>query len=401
MSRRNNFNLAYQSLRAAKARSFLTMLGIIIGVMAVVLIVSIGQGVKQQIAGQLGGYGKRTVVITPGAPHSSASLLGGLGASGSLLTENDLRSVQKTAGVTTAMPLSTTSGSVRGDHEVTAPFIIATTADFPKLTAVKLQYGGFFDTDVDTHTVVLGETIAHKLFDDNSPLGQTLKWRGQAFIVGGVFNNFNASPFSAQANFNDAVFVPFATAQRLSGSVLGLYQILAQVAPGSDVNQTVTQINQGLLRNHGDAQDFTVDRADSSSSVSNRTIHLLTLLVSGAAFICLIVGGVGIMDVMLVSVTERMHEIGLRKAIGATNSQILRQFMAEAFVLSAAGALIGVLLALGAIGLLRLFSSLQPVIVWPILVIAPLTAIATGLFFGTMPALKAARKDPIEALRHQ
>jgi ABC-type antimicrobial peptide transport system permease subunit len=142
-------------------------------------------------------------------------------------------------------------------------------------------------------------------------------------------------------------------------------------------------------------------RADDTDTGSNKTIHLLTVLVSGAAIIALIVGGVGIMDVMLVSVTERMHEIGVRKAIGATNRQIMRQFMAEAFVLSGVGALIGVILSCAVVGLLRFYSSLEPVLVWQVLVVAPLVAITVGLFFGSMPALKAARKDPIEALRHE
>jgi ABC-type antimicrobial peptide transport system permease subunit len=134
---------------------------------------------------------------------------------------------------------------------------------------------------------------------------------------------------------------------------------------------------------------------------SNKTIHLLTLLIAGAALISLIVGGVGIMNVMLVSVTERMHEIGVRKAIGATNRQIMRQFMAEAFVLSAIGAVIGVAFSAAIVGLMRFYTGLEPVLVWQVMVIAPVIAVAIGLFFGSLPALKAARKDPIEALRHE
>lgn len=400
--RRNNFKLAYRSLKAAKARSFLTMLGIIIGVMAVVLMVCIGQGVKQQISGQLGRYGKNVLLIQPSSGNSSASLLTSLsGASSSLLTENDLRTVQKTPGIDAAVPIATATGSMRGDHSVTSPFVVATTADFAQIINQPFASGGFFDPDVDSKTVVLGESVAQKLFDDNAPLGQGLYWRGQRFIVAGVFDDFKAPPFSLEANFNNAVFVPYSTAQSLSGNILGIYQILAKASVSSPLDQTVHRTDTALVVAHGGSHDVTVAPASSTNTASDQTIHLLTLLVAGAAIIALIVGGVGIMDVMLVSVTERMHEIGLRKAIGATNRQIMRQFVAEAFVLSSFGALTGLVLSAAAVGLLRLYSSLQPVLVWQVFVFAPLIAIAIGLFFGSMPALKAARKDPIEALRHE
>lgn len=400
--RNDNFRLAYSSLRAAKARSFLTMLGIIIGVMAVVLMVCIGQGVKQQISGQFGHYVKNVLLVQPGNGTSSLGLLTGLSAgNSSLLTQNDLHTVQKTHDISAAVPLAAATGSMNGDHAVTSPFIVATTVDFPNVIKQSYASGGFFDAEDNNKTVVLGATIAQKLFDDNAPLGQGLTWRGERFVVAGVFNDFKAPPFSLEANFNNAVFVPFSTAQSLSGSVLGIYQILAKPGASAQPAQASSAVEASLADAHGGSHDVTITRATSSNASSDQTLHLLTMLVTGAALIALIVGGVGIMDVMLVSVTERMHEIGLRKAIGATNRQIMRQFMAEAFVLSATGALIGLVLSAIAIGLLRLYSSLQPVIVWQVFVVAPLIAIGIGLFFGSMPALKAARKDPIEALRHE
>lgn len=399
--RRNNFKLAYRTLRATKGRSVLTMLGIIIGVMAVVIVVCTGVGVKRQIAGQLGRYGKDVFIVQP-ASSSSGNPLGGLGSLGStLLTASDLHTVQKTSGVSTAVPLTTASGSVRGDHTVTSPFIVATSIDFPQVVNEPFQYGGFFDDEPDSKTVVLGSDIARQLFNDSAPLGQTLTWRGQQFMVAGVYDVFSAPPFSLEANFNNAVFVPYDTAQSLSGDTLGIYQILAKARNTQATPGTIAAVQKALDTSHGGAQDVMVEQATSGSTASDQTIHLLTLLIAGAALVALIVGGVGIMDVMLVSVTERMHEIGLRKAIGATNRQIMRQFMAEAFVLSGTGALIGVALACAAVGLLRVYTSLQAVLVWQVIVIAPIIAVAIGLFFGSMPALKAARKDPIEALRHE
>lgn len=400
--RRDNLRLAYRSLKAARARTFLTMLGIVVGVVAVALIVSIGQGVKQQVANQLGRYGKNVFVVEPDSPRTGTGVLGGLAGSSAanLLTQNDLRTVQKVQGVAAAVPLSTTSGSVTGDYTVSSPFIVATNAEFGDVIQQHMLAGGFFDDASDTKGVVLGMNVAQKLFNDDKPLGQALAWRGQRFIVAGVFDDFKAPPFSLEANFNNAVFVPYDVAQKLTGSSLGIYQILAKSDNENDTSQVVHAVNQALIVAHGGAQDVSAIPAAAAHTSVDQTIHLLTLLVGGAAVIALIVGGVGIMDVMLVSVAERMYEIGLRKAIGATNRQIMQQFVTEAFVLSAWGALIGVVLAAAGVGLLRAYTSLQPVLVWQIFVIAPLLAIAVGMFFGSMPALKAARKDPIDALRH-
>jgi len=397
-----NFKLAYRSLKAAKARSFLTMLGIVIGVMAVVLVVCIGQGVKEQIAGQFNRYGKKVLTVQPGSPNDKASVLAGLpGAASELLTEKDLAVVQKTEGIVHAAPIAITNGTASGDHTVTSPLIIATTADFSDIVNQSMASGGFFDPDINSQTIVLGQSIAHKLFDDNAPLGQGLTWRGERFVVAGVFNDFKAPPLSLEASFNDALFVPLSTAETLTSNSLGIYQILAKASSTDNVDTAITSVTNALVRAHGGAHDVTVERTAQSSTASSQTIHLLTLLVGGSAIIALIVGSIGIMDVMLVSVTERMHEIGIRKAVGATNRQIMNQFVSEAFVLSAIGAVLGLVFAGVCIGLLRLYSSLQPVLVWQVLVVAPVIAVGVGVFFGSMPALKAARKDPIEALRHE
>ncbi|HSX15185.1 MAG TPA: ABC transporter permease [Candidatus Saccharimonadales bacterium] len=395
----DNVRLALRSLRSSKARSFLTMLGIIIGVAAVVLVVCIGQGVKQQIANQLSRYGNDVFVVRPGPPQSGGGWLTGLSGSNSgLLTGADLTTVAKAHGVKEAVPLSTVSGSVSGDYTEKSPLIIATTSDFADIINQPMEAGGFFDAQTDGKGVVLGSNIAKRLFTDNAPLGQALVWHGQRFMVAGVFSHFDAPPFSLEANFNDAVFVPYLTAQDLSGTVLGIYQIIARA--DGDVGAVMTGTNQALISAHNGSQDVNLVPAAGAADDSNQTIRLLTMLIAGAAILALLVGGVGIMNVMLVSVTERMYEIGLRKAIGATNQQIMRQFVAEAFVLSGFGAVLGVILSLAGVGLLRAYTSLQAVVVWDVLLLAPLLAIAVGLFFGSMPALKAARKDPIEALRH-
>jgi ABC-type antimicrobial peptide transport system permease subunit len=402
--RRGNLKLAISSLKSAKARSFLTMLGVVIGVTAVVCVVCIGAGVRQQIGAQINHFGKDLITVRPGGNQNlSQNLLAGSGlptASSRLLSADDLKTVQHAKGVKYAVPLSVVSGSASGDYTVNAPLVIATGQELPEAINQKITYGGFFDESDTADEVVLGSAIATRLFSDRAPLGQTLTFRGHSFIVEGVFSDFNAAPFSLSTDFNNAVFMSYNTARSLAGN-LGVYQILVKPADTAQTAQVAGAIETALAASHGGARDTSVLTPQENDEASSQIVHLLTVLIIGVAAIALIVGGVGIMDVLLVSVTERMHEIGIRKAIGATNRQILRQFMMEALVLSATGALIGLLLSLATVGLLRLFSSLQPVLVWQVLVVAPLVAIAIGIIFGTAPALKAARKDPIEALRHE
>lgn len=405
--RNGNLKMAVETLRHNKARSFLTMLGIVIGVMAVVLVVSIGQGVKQQIAKQIDQFGPDIITVRPGAQaqgFDTASLLSGNGLPGSssvLLNAADVDTVSHTPGVTYAVPLAIASGSAKGDHELKSPLVIATTDKLPDALKQPMASGVFFDPEAGRRTAVLGAAVAGKLFDDDAPLGQAMTYRGQEFIVTGVLKPFSSAPLSLSANFNNAIFVPYAAAQTLNGGNLAVYQILVKAGSVSAASSLAQTIDDRLVADHGGSDQISVLTADKSSQSSNEIIHLLTLLTIGVAIIAFVVGGIGIMDVMLVSVTERMHEIGLRKAIGATKRQIMKQFMAEAFVLSAVGGVIAVALSAAVVGLMRVYTSLQPVIVWQVMVIAPLLAIAVGILFGTAPAIKAARKDPIEALRHE
>ena len=400
--RTGNIRMAVQSLSGNKLRSFMTMLGIIIGVMAVILAVGIGEGVKRQISTQTARFGPDVVVVRPG--NVKRSVLTGdsvPGGSSALLTENDVTTIQQTPGVTATVPLSTISGSVKADTLINAPLIIATTPDFAKVINQKMEYGAFFEPESDTQLAVLGQSMARTLFEDSAPLGQTFNLRGKDFMVAGVFKQFSAPPLSLEANFNDAIFISYSTAGAITGSAPGIYQVLAKKDTALKTNQVADAIHVRLQSAHGGADDIMVTTAASSRGGSDQTLRLVTLMTIGVALIAFLVGGVGIMNSMLVSVTERIHEIGLRKAIGATHKQILDQFVAEALVLSVVGATVGAALAAATIGLLRLYTSLQPVIVWQMFLLAPLVAIASGVLFGTFPALQAARKDPIEALRHE
>jgi putative ABC transport system permease protein len=379
----------------------MTMLGIVISIVAVILSVSIGEGVKQQIGNQAARYGDNVLMVQP---NTAAQTLVGSGLPGgvsSLLRPSDLTVVRNTPDVSAAVPLSALKGAVHGDRVVENPLVIATTPELSTILKQDVQYGGFFSEPDGHHVAVLGAAIARQLFDDTAPLGQKCRFRGHEFVVSGVFKPFPAAPFSLEANYNDAVFIPYGAAQEIYGESPAINQIFVQTTSAAVTKTVETNLAAALKTAHGDANDVVVMAPGTKATSSSQTLQLMTMMTAAIAVVALLVGGVGIMNMMLVTVTERIHEIGIRKAIGASNQQILRQFMTEAFALCIIGALVGVLVSFGAIGLLRIYTSLQPAIVWPVVLLAPCLAMAVGVFFGTIPALKAARMDPIEALRHE
>lgn len=407
---RGNVKMAVASLKSTKWRSFFTMLGVIIGVVSVVTVVGIGDGIKNQVTGQISQLGRDLITVRPGNLStngasgilSQASLFSGLGTGGSL-NQIDLARIQQTPGVKVASPLGIVNGSVVvGSQQITTVPVIATTADLPNVINQSVASGGFFsaDTTAQPYVAVIGSGAAEAMFHQASPLGDSFQFMGQTFFVQGIFNQFDTNPLSFSTNFNDAVFIPYTTAQQLTNNNTQLNEILVKPNNSKQTASVVGAIDHALSNAYQNQQPFTVLSQDESLAVTNNILNLLTRLIAGIAAISLLVGGIGIMDVMLVSVTERMHEIGIRKALGATNRQILNQFLIESTVLSLIGGFIGIALSLLIDYLLRIFTTLTPSISWLALVIATGVSLFVGIIFGTIPALKAARKDPIDALRN-
>lgn len=398
---------AIRSLRRNKARSAVTMLGVVIGVSAVTIAVGIGDGVKMQIDAQTRRLGSDLITIRPGrllgtgsSRLSSTGPLAGAAIGGSLVT-NDITVVQKAPGIAKAVPLSVVNaGMVTGDTAPSDALVIGTEPQLPGILRQSLAYGTFFgDDELSGDKVVLGARAADRLFSENVPLGQTLTILGHQFVVVGILDAFQTTPLSLDADFNDAVFIPYTSARQITNDDSPLYEILARPADAQRTDTVVGGLRQALLTSHGGQSDFTVLKQTQTLAVAGSILGMLTALIAGVAAIALLVGGVGIMNVMLVSVTERMHEIGIRKAIGATSRQILSQFVTEAAVLSMAGGLIGVILAALIEVAVGLLTSLKPVVAWQAAVVAFLVSVCIGVIFGSIPAAKAARKQPIEALR--
>lgn len=405
-----NVRLATSTIRRSKFRSILTMLGVIVGVFSVVTSVSIGEGVKRQVVGQINNLGSDLITIRPGklvtrdtqGQITHINLTSGLGASS--LSDKDLNSIKQLGSAGTVVPYSLITGVAGYDNkQLDSSTIIGTTPDIPQVLNKKVAYGDFFEpADENRLVAVIGKNVALKLFEEPSPLGKTIQIRGTEYIVRGVMDEFEQNPFALNGvDFNNAVFIPYKAGKQLTKDSVQIFQIQIKPAAKSTAQALFDDVTATLSDNHGGQVDFTVLKQDENLAVTNNIIALVTRLIVGLAALSLLVGGVGIMNIMLVSVSERTREIGVRKAIGATNRQIHRQFLTEATVLTIAGGIIGVAVSALAVLLLRTFTSLSPVITWRIAVLAVSVSVVVGIIFGLLPAARAAHKDPIDALRNE
>lgn len=404
---KNNVRLALQSLRNSRARSFLTMFGIIIGVASVITMVSLGEGVKQQVNKQVKHLGADIITIRPGKLETEGSGLSGVklfsNYNTSTLSDEDLQAVSKTQGVAQVTPLMLLSGAPTVDgRKFDNSITIATNETLPTILKQRIEFGDFYTIDDEGRNVaVIGQRVARELFRENVPIGKSFTFRGQEFIVRGIFDNFDSNPLTPGLDFNSAIFIPDVTAKTLTKNNTQTFQIFAKPSDPANSRSVLEAIRQNLLKLHGGQQDFTILTQEQSLATTSSLLSVLTTLVAGIAAISLFVGGIGVMNIMLVSVSERTHEIGIRKAIGGTNKQVLGQFLIEAAVLSLVGGLVGTLVAGGLNIALRVFTNLQPVITLPVILIANGVSLTVGIIFGVVPAIKAARKDAIDALRYE
>jgi putative ABC transport system permease protein len=408
-----NLRLALTGLAVNKLRTFLTMLGIIIGVAAVITLLSVGRGVEKFVAAEFQGLGNNLLFVLPGqiGPDRGPRRAGGSG-----LTSADVAALADPARVPDVVAVVPEYGRravvTRGRHEARTQ-IAGTTPDYPAVRNFVPVAGNFFDErDVAgaARVALLGQTAYEKLFPDGEPpVGATIKINDVNFQVIGLMEAKGGSGFNDQ---DDLILVPITTAQRRLFAARrpdGKWRvdvIYAQVISEERQEAAIRQIQFTLRESHNisfrDEDDFTVLSQSELISAFGQITGVLTIFLGVIAGISLLVGGIGIMNIMLVSVTERTREIGLRKAVGAKRRDILAQFLVEAVMLSLVGGLIG--LIVGAVGaqLIAYYSnSLQPTVAWDSVVLAITFSAAVGLFFGIYPATRAAGLNPIDALRYE
>lgn len=403
-----NYRLALARVRAAKTHSVLTMFGIIVGIVSVVTIVSLGEGVKRQVVNQSGKLGSNVLTVRPGnfverdangdIVRVDATQAYGFG-SGSL-SERDIQVINQVPNVTDVVPLNLfQSDVVSGSASYRDGFVLGTDAVFPEVIQNDVAYGNYFtDGEEGRNLAVIGKRVAEQLFKENIPIGQAFTVRGEEFIVRGVFEEFGSSVLGQGIDLNKAVFVPRPALKKLAGDSALLTQILVRTK-NDQADEVVTQVGRRIQEAHGGARDFTILKQNENITIASDMFTLLTKFVVAIGIISLVVGGIGIMNIMLASVSERTYEIGIRKAVGATNRQIRNQFMAEAVILGLVGGVLGVVGSFVASFLIRILTNLHPVISWPVIGLAVVSSLTVGIIFGTVPAVKAARKDPITALR--
>jgi macrolide transport system ATP-binding/permease protein len=400
-----NVRIALRALKANKLRSALTMLGVIIGVGAVIAMVAIGQGAKARVAKQMERLGSNRLTVYAGAVTRGGRRMGG--GSITTLTEADAQAIlSEVPGVELVAPTVQGSAQVVYGNSNWLPAFLGTTTDYFSVMNWGIQSGSDF-TEEDVRSgrkvALIGKTVAKELFGDHYPIGQVIRMKHIPFEVVGVLKERGTSSFAG--DLDDVVVVPLRTAQRKLLGIRYVRRIEVSAASGEDTGQMQAAITELLRKRHrltsAKVDDFMIRDRTEIIEAANEAASTLSYLLAGIASVALIVGGIGIMNIMLVSVTERTREIGLRLAVGARRRDIRRQFLTEAVVLSLLGGTIGVIVGVGASLCLSYFAQWEIVISSGSLLLAFLFSAAIGVFFGFQPAERAARLNPIEALRYE
>ncbi len=409
-----SFKTAYRGLLSNRSRSFLTMLGIIIGIAAIILIVSIGKGAEQLILSQVEGMGADMIVIRPGQQPTGPSDIADTLFSDSL-TKGDIEALKKKNNVpdmVSIAPSVMVTGSVSYRGETYRPMMFGWSAEFMSdMFNIYPERGMLFgEEEIEqlARVVVIGSKVEEELFGEDSALGKKIKIRDQNFRVIGIFPAHGQAMFF---NIDEVVLIPYSTAQTYLLGINHYHEVMLRVTDPENIDRAIYDIETTLRERHNisdpDDDDFYIESQQGVVDQIGTILSVLTLFLSSVVAISLVVGGIGVMNIMLVSVTERTKEIGLRKAVGATNDDILFQFLIESTMLTFAGGILGI--ALGATLALLASAALSYVLNDPWSFSFPVSAAllgvavsaAVGIVFGLYPARKASKKSPIEALRYE
>jgi putative ABC transport system permease protein len=412
---RDAFKTATRSLTHGKMRSILTMLGIVIGIASVIVLMSVGQSAQDLILNQVQSIGSNLIIIEPGAPSNGrfnppASVQGIVITS---LQQRDVDVLSREPSIMAVAPvISGQADAISGNNNVTVTYQGVTANMFPVRNLEVNPGYPFTQTDVDSanHVAVIGPQLAATLFGKYvDPINKTMRLKNISFRIVGILGEGGTGAFGVV--MDNAVIIPITVAQKELLGVSYFRTIVVQADPNYDIDFVKSRITFSLRQNHGitdpNKDDFNVQTQADILSVLGSITSILTLFLAAIASISLVVGGIGIMNIMLVAVTERTREIGLRKAVGATNDDIMEQFLIESVLLTVAGGVLGIALGAAVVGLLYLalstFSTVGWVFAFPLsaVLLSLIVSGMAGIAFGIYPARQAAHKNPIDALRYE
>ena len=401
----STFRLALRALARNKMRSALTMLGIIIGVGAVIAVVSIGQGAQYMVQQGIQAMGTNVVFIAAGSGRPGGIRVGYGGVK--TLTIDDMKAILREISlIKEAAPSVNSRRQVVYGNQNWSTSVTGTTPNFFEIRNWSIQAGSVFsdeEVDLAANVCVIGTTVAKNLFLDENPVGKTMRIGNLPFRVDGVLESKGQNVIGQDQD--DAIYAPYTTVQRKISGITWVQFInasaISPVASVAAVNPITSLLRERHRIRPGDDDDFFVRTQSEVANLMNQTQSVMTLLLGGIASVSLLVGGIGIMNIMLVSVTERTREIGVRMAVGATERDVQRQFLVEAVTLSMMGGAIGIFFGLVGSALISNFLSWPTLVSIKAIVTAAIFSAAVGIFFGYYPARKAAQLDPIEALRYE
>ena len=403
---KTHFKLARAAIKEHRTRSFLTCLGIAIGVASIILILSLMGSISSLVKTEITDLGNDLMVVRPSSTKDTVtSIVEELTTSHSFqksnLTTADVEAITKIEGVAAASPIAVSTNTIVSEkNTLPSTTVLGTNLDFIKIEPLPLRFGAFLSEKNEDKSVVLGHTLSLALFNTiNSTVGKTVTIMGEKYMVVGVLDQINKTINFDNIDFDNALIMDIGGLSQTSGPAQ-IQQINVKSANTDSMASISNNITKALTElKHGD-ENFKVSYGDDITHPASELFNIISAMLTTVAAISLLVGGIGVMNIMLVSVAERNHELGIRKAVGASSRNILMQFLFESLILSISGGVLGLILGYVFAFLLSTITPFAPFISWQIVAITLATTIIVGVLFGIYPAVKAASRNPIESLKH-